>query len=45
MSVLRITYPTKTNNPSDPDNVRRFQYSDANEAKTVANNHAENIEQ
>ncbi|NYJ27531.1 hypothetical protein [Allomuricauda sp. ARW1Y1] len=45
MSVLRITYPTKTNNPSDPDSVRKFQFNDANDLKAAVNNHADNLDQ
>lgn len=44
MAVLKPTYPTKTNNPSDPANVRQFQYEDANELKSVGENHADHIE-
>lgn len=44
MAVLRPTYPTKTNDPSDPDNIRKFQADDANQLKAVAENHADNIE-
>lgn len=44
MEALRPTYPTKSNNPSDPDNIRKFLFGDANELKSVAENHADLID-
>lgn len=44
MNALRPTYPTKTNNPSDPDNVRKFEHGDANELKAVGEDHADHID-
>lgn len=44
MSVLKPTYSTKTNNPSDPESIRKWQYQDANEVKSVLVNHADNLD-
>ena len=43
--LTKITYPTKTNNPSDAENIRKFQAIDANEVKTVVNNMATSVDQ
>jgi len=40
----RITYPDKSNNPSDPDNIRKYFASEADEVKAVINAHADEIE-
>ncbi|UOY07735.1 hypothetical protein L0P88_04090 [Muricauda sp. SCSIO 64092] len=44
MAVLKITYPNKTNNPTDADNIRKFQFGDANEIKNALNNNADELE-
>lgn len=40
----RLTYPDKTNNPSDPDLVNKFHYNEANAIKAVTDDHADKIE-
>lgn len=40
----RLTYPTKTNNPTDADSIRKFHATEANEIKEVVENHADEIE-
>jgi len=40
----RLTYPNKTNNPSDPETVNMFFATEANEIKTKFNTHADDIE-
>lgn len=44
MAVTKITYPTKSNVSTDPDNVRKFEHGDANEIKDVVNNNADEIQ-
>ncbi|MFI1771011.1 hypothetical protein [Thalassobellus citreus] len=41
MPASRLSYPTKTNNPSDPDSVRKFYADEANDVKAVSDNHAD----
>lgn len=41
MAASRLTYPDKTNNPSDPDSIRKFFATEATEIKEVAGNHAD----
>lgn len=40
----RITYPDKSNNPSDPDINRKYFATEADEVKAVVNAHADDIE-
>lgn len=40
----RITYPQKTNNPGDPDSVKLYFATEANQVKAVVNSHADEIE-
>ena len=44
MSVLRPTYPEKTNNPADADSIRKFYATEANEVHEVLDNHADELE-
>jgi hypothetical protein len=44
MASKRPTYPTKTNNPADPENVRKFLATEANEISEVLEDHAFNID-
>ena len=44
MASKRPTYPTKTNNPSDSDDIRKFKATEANEIKDVLIDHAESID-
>lgn len=40
---LGITYPDKTSNQNDPDEISKFRSSDANEIKNVVNQHKEKL--
>lgn len=44
MASARITYNDKTNNVSDPDNVKKFQSADANQLKDAINQHADDLD-
>lgn len=43
-TALKVTYPEKTNNPTDSDSIRKFFATEANEIKTVTDDHADQIE-
>lgn len=43
-AALRLTYPFKSNNPGDPDNVKKFSFTDANDVKEVVADHATHID-
>lgn len=44
MPASRVTYPAKTNDPSDPDIINKYFATEANEVKAVANDHADRID-
>lgn len=44
MAAKRPTYPVKTNNPSAPDNERKWLFTDANEVREFGIDHADKID-
>jgi hypothetical protein len=42
--ALKLIWSTKTNNPSDPDAIRKFHATEANDVVVVTDDHAEKID-